>query len=355
VLEGRGGTILALAAAMVAIIVLEDSAARAVSTGLVLGAVEAEGAAAFFRKPVGTGTDRGAGAVADVAAAVAAVVAPPLTTLTLTLAPMTCAAACAAAVVAAIGSGTELPAEAAAAAVATANATGEGAVVVFVVVVAGVVVAGAVIVVVATDRFLLLAASESATSARRSMLSDLILAFTSFFFFLAGVSEAGDGAAGDDDDDDDVDDDDDEGAFRLLPPVMKAPSTPARASADSSIGDLDVDVTADDAVGMVSIIWCSIIFARISKFIERGREVDLANLLTRDLLLFYEEIENSPAGFSVLSCFFERELLLGFSWTTHELSQFLDGAIHRERHGFYCWVVSYTVLGGSRRCFHLGI
>mmetsp|Transcript_30729 Transcript_30729/g.66440 ORF Transcript_30729/g.66440 Transcript_30729/m.66440 type:complete len:328 (+) Transcript_30729:215-1198(+) len=327
---------------MVAIIVLEDSAARAVSTGLVLGAVEAEGAAAFFRKPVGTGTDRGAGAVADVAAAVAAVL--------VVVAPMTCAAACAAAVVAAIGSGTELPAEAAAAAVATANATGEGAVVVFVVV-----VAGAVVVVVATDRFLLLAASESATSAMRSMLSDLILAFTSFFFFLAGVSEAGDGAAGDDDDDDDVDDDDDEGAFRLLPPVMKAPSTPARASADSSIGDLDVDVTADDAVGMVSIIWCSIIFARISKFIERGREVDLANLLTRDLLLFYEEIENSPAGFSVLSCFFERELLLGFSWTTHELSQFLDGAIHRERHGFYCWVVSYTVLGGSRRCFHLGI
>mmetsp|Transcript_23222 Transcript_23222/g.35392 ORF Transcript_23222/g.35392 Transcript_23222/m.35392 type:complete len:339 (+) Transcript_23222:234-1250(+) len=338
---------------MVAIIVLEDSAARAVSTGLVLGAVEAEGAAAFFRKPVGTGTVRGAGAVADVAAAVAAVlvvVAPPLT-LTLTLAPMTCAAACAAAVVAAIGSGTELPAEAAAAAVATANATGEGAVVVFEVVVAGVVVAGAVVVVVATDRFLLLAASESATSARRSMLSDLILAFTSFFFFLAGVSEAGDGAAGDDDDDDV----DDEGAFRLLPPVMKAPSTPARASADSSIGDLDVDVTADDAVGMVSIIWCSIIFASVSKFIERSREVDLANLLTRDLLLFYEEIENSLAGFSVLSCFFERELLLVFSWTTHELSQFLDGAIHRERHGFYCWVVSYTVLGGSRRCFHLGI
>mmetsp|Transcript_25510 Transcript_25510/g.40129 ORF Transcript_25510/g.40129 Transcript_25510/m.40129 type:complete len:307 (+) Transcript_25510:762-1682(+) len=253
VLEGRGGMILALAAAMVAIIVFEDNAARAVSTGLVVGAggaVEAEGTAAFFRNPVGT--DEGVGAVAD---AVAAVVAPPLTLLALAL--MTCAAACAATVVAAIGSGTQLPAEAAAAAVATANATGEGVVVVVVVAV--------VVVVVVTDCFLLLAASESATSARRSMLSDLILVSMSFFFFLAGLSEACD------------DDDDDDGAFRLLPPVMKAPSTPARASADSSIGDFDdVAATADDDVVMVSIV---LYLLALANNIYRGQFAELTHTL----------------------------------------------------------------------------
>lgn len=243
--------ILALAAAMVAIIVFEDNAARAVSTGLVVGAggaVEAEGTAAFFRNPVGT--DEGVGAVAD---AVAAVVAPPLTLLALAL--MTCAAACAATVVAAIGSGTQLPAEAAAAAVATANATGEGVVVVVVV----------AVVVVVTDCFLLLAASESATSARRSMLSDLILVSMSFFFFLAGLSEACD------------DDDDDDGAFRLLPPVMKAPSTPARASADSSIGDFDdVAATADDDVVMVSIV---LYLLALANNIYRGQFAEFTHTL----------------------------------------------------------------------------